>query len=208
MLIHLRSAAPPPLPSPQVWEEVQQWPPLEWGQRMVLPLPVMALEGSLSVQLPELASLPSSCLPAAVAAAGLPPSMAAAMRGAAEGADGSEGGGDDRGSAVAEDGEAVAAAAACLLADELDGDSGLPLCLLPQAYGQQRLATCPHSHVDCFTPLRAALPQLWTLWEILMLGEPLLVVAPTPGGWGGGGGPAAALEGHCSLGLYALSCRR
>lgn len=69
---------------------------------------------------------------------------------------------------------------AAALADELDG-SGLPLCLLPHAYGQQELEASPFGDVDLFTPLRGALPQLWALWELLLLGLPLMVAAPAPG---------------------------
>ena len=32
-----------------------------------------------------------------------------------------------------------------------------------------------------FTPLCAVVSRVWALWELLMLAEPLMVVAPTPG---------------------------
>lgn len=35
--------------------------------------------------------------------------------------------------------------------------------------------------VDVFTPLRAVLERAWVLWELTLLAEPLMVVAPTPG---------------------------
>ena len=35
--------------------------------------------------------------------------------------------------------------------------------------------------MDVFTPLRAVLDRAWVLWELTMLAEPLMVVAPTPG---------------------------
>ena len=35
--------------------------------------------------------------------------------------------------------------------------------------------------VDVFTPLSAVVSRVWALWELLMLAEPLMVVAPTPG---------------------------
>ncbi|KAI7845872.1 hypothetical protein COHA_000606 [Chlorella ohadii] len=70
---------------------------------------------------------------------------------------------------------------AAALADELDDATGIPLCLLPEAYGQQELEPSPFGDCDCFTPLRGVLPQLWALWELLLLGQPLMVVAPTPG---------------------------
>ena len=47
--------------------------------------------------------------------------------------------------------------------------------------GQQELEPSPFGDCDCFTPLRGVLPQLWALWELLLLGQPLMVVAPTPG---------------------------
>lgn len=34
---------------------------------------------------------------------------------------------------------------------------------------------------DIYTPLRTALDRLWTLWEHVVLAEPLLVIAPSPG---------------------------
>ena len=36
--------------------------------------------------------------------------------------------------------------------------------------------------VDVFTPFSALLQHLWALWEMMLLAEPLLVVAPSPGG--------------------------
>ncbi|PNW73482.1 hypothetical protein CHLRE_14g633500v5 [Chlamydomonas reinhardtii] len=35
--------------------------------------------------------------------------------------------------------------------------------------------------VDVYTPLCGHLPRLWQLWELALLGRPLLLVAPTPG---------------------------
>jgi len=35
--------------------------------------------------------------------------------------------------------------------------------------------------VDVFTPLCAVVSRVWALWELLVLAEPLMVVAPTPG---------------------------
>ena len=34
---------------------------------------------------------------------------------------------------------------------------------------------------DIYTPLRTVLDRLWTLWEHVVLAEPLLVIAPSPG---------------------------
>eukprot|EP00887_Chlorella_sp_A99_P002665 scaffold6.g2665.t1 len=67
------------------------------------------------------------------------------------------------------------------LVDELDPDTGLPLCLLPQAYGQQEPVLGPFADHDVYTPFRSVLESLWALWELVLLGEPLLVMAPTPG---------------------------
>ncbi len=38
----------------------------------------------------------------------------------------------------------------------------------------------PHQ-VDVYTPFQAVLRHMWTLWELVLLAEPLLVAAPTPG---------------------------
>lgn len=35
--------------------------------------------------------------------------------------------------------------------------------------------------VDIYTPMKAMLAKAWVLWELTMLAEPLMVVAPTPG---------------------------
>lgn len=35
--------------------------------------------------------------------------------------------------------------------------------------------------VDAYTPFSALLPHLWALWELVLLAEPLLVLAPSPG---------------------------
>ena len=78
-------------------------------------------------------------------------------------------------------GASEAAAGLAALVDDLDPDTGLPLCLLPQAYGQQVPAIGPFDEVDVWTPFTAVIEQLWTLWELVLLGEPLLVMAPTPG---------------------------
>ena len=170
-------------PTPQVYEEVLQWPPLEWGSRLDqhllgLPLP-------LGLQLPMLTTLPASALPAAVAAT-LHRAERAEQPQAAE--DAPAGAAAAQAAAAAQHGAvagapvaaATAAQVAAALADELDG-SGLPLCLLPQAWGQQELEPSPWGDCDAWTPLRAALPQLWALWELLLLGEPLMVVSPSPG---------------------------
>ena len=39
----------------------------------------------------------------------------------------------------------------------------------------------PFQQVDVFTPLCAVVSRVWALWELLLLAEPLMVVAPTPG---------------------------
>lgn len=35
--------------------------------------------------------------------------------------------------------------------------------------------------IDIYTPFNALLQRLWQLWEMVMLAEPLLVLAPSPG---------------------------
>ena len=40
---------------------------------------------------------------------------------------------------------------------------------------------CGAAQVDIFTPLRGVVKQLWQLWELMVLAEPLMVVGPTPG---------------------------
>ena len=35
--------------------------------------------------------------------------------------------------------------------------------------------------VDVYTPLRDVLDQAWTLWELTILAQPLLIIAPSPG---------------------------
>ena len=73
-----------------------------------------------------------------------------------------------------------ASSAAEALAEELDLDTGCPLCLLPRAKGQQTPVAGLYTDSDIFTPFAGQMRHLWTLWEILLLGEPLLVAAPTP----------------------------
>lgn len=47
------------------------------------------------------------------------------------------------------------------------------------------VSTCCGTHhvkqVDIYTPLKGVVKQLWQLWELMVLAEPLLVVGPTPG---------------------------
>ncbi len=73
-----------------------------------------------------------------------------------------------------------ASSAAEALAEELDLDTGCPLCLLPRAKGQQAPAAGLFTDADIFTPFSGQIRNIWTLWEILLLGEPLLVASPTP----------------------------
>ena len=195
----------------EAYTDLRRWPPLEWGCRMALP--VLGME-PVSVALPLLTALPGNALPAAVAAAlplpehhqqQLEALEEAAAAAAAVAVDNGSSGGElsSQSDAAAEPAAAplpaiappqplppaMPAQVAAALADELDGH-GLPLCLLPQAYGQQELEASPFGEgasSDCYTPLRGALPQLWALWELLLLGEPLMVVAPSPGAqlaWG------------------------
>lgn len=177
----------------QVFEEVGRWPPLAWGERMDLPL--LGGQHTLTVRLPMLTSLPASAVPAAVAAAlgAHEPHQQQQQNGAAA-EPAAAAAGDAAAAAAAADSDAAApgpaaqqpavaspAQVAAALAEELDG-TGLPVCLLPQAYGQQELEASPFGDCDCYTPLRASLQHLWSLWELLLLGEqPLLVLAPSPG---------------------------
>lgn len=66
------------------------------------------------------------------------------------------------------------------LADDLDLDTGIPLSLLPRAPGQQVPAVGLFTDADVFTPLSHVTRHLWTLWEILLSGEPLLIASPSP----------------------------
>jgi hypothetical protein len=62
----------------------------------------------------------------------------------------------------------------CELADR-GARVGLP------ALGRVLLSLLSLLQMDAYTPLRHVMHQLWGLWELLLLGEPLLVAAPTPG---------------------------
>ncbi|KAH7618742.1 putative Protein DENND6A [Nannochloris sp. 'desiccata'] len=73
-----------------------------------------------------------------------------------------------------------ASSAAEAFAEELDLDTGCPMCLLPRAKGQQAPAAGLFTDADIFTPFAGQMKNMWTLWEILLLGEPLLVASPTP----------------------------
>lgn len=75
-----------------------------------------------------------------------------------------------------------ASSAADVLAEELDVDTGSPMCLLPRAKGQQALAAGLFTDADIFTPFAGQMKNMWALWEILLLGEPLLVASPTTPG--------------------------
>lgn len=136
----------------------------------------------------------------AAANGSLPPASFAAC---SEGVGGAKSDGGADGAAAAALGPAAASPAqvAAALAAELDGCDGVPLCLLPQAYGRQELAASPFGAADCFTPLRGSLPQLWALWELLLVGEPLMVVAPSPGGCqlarGSARAPSASARRRC-----------
>ena len=67
-----------------------------------------------------------------------------------------------------------------LLVDELDIDLGLNNSLLPQAPGQHELVTVPFGETDIYSPFQNHVELLWTAWELLLLGEPFMVHAPTP----------------------------
>lgn len=61
----------------------------------------------------------------------------------------------------------------------LDQYSDLPL--LPSATNDADMLHGAFHEVDIYTPFSALLHHLWTLWEVLLLAEPLLVLAPSPG---------------------------
>lgn len=50
--------------------------------------------------------------------------------------------------------------------------------------------------IDIYTPFNALLQRLWQLWEMVMLAEPLLVLAPSPGLY------RAALSTHAMCDLF------
>ncbi|DBA96088.1 TPA: hypothetical protein ACH3X1_001584 [Trebouxia sp. C0004] len=60
----------------------------------------------------------------------------------------------------------------------LDQYSDLPL--LPSAANEPDMLHGAFHEVDIYTPFSALLQHLWTLWEMLLLAEPLLVLAPSP----------------------------
>lgn len=154
----------------QVYEEVLCWPPPAWGSPMTLPLGDV---GTITARLPELSTLPGVNVPAVAACRSAPPSpparsssrassplpagtgtfsppkaLAAAAVSTAAGAGscspGRLGAGDGlqwgpAGGGSTSNGEGLLA--------ELDEQMGLPLCLLPQAYGQQELVEGPFAEV-------------------------------------------------------------
>ncbi|KAL0020793.1 hypothetical protein WJX79_003522 [Trebouxia sp. C0005] len=61
----------------------------------------------------------------------------------------------------------------------LDQYADLPL--LPNATNDADMLHGAFHEVDIYTPFSALLQHLWTLWEVLLLAEPLLVLAPSPG---------------------------
>ena len=181
-----------------MYREVHQhWPALEWGCRT--DLPVLGL-GSLQLHLPMLTSLPTSALPAAVAAALLdhPAAHKAQQQQQAQqqqarlvqdeaqkaqqlrdpGGPAAPAAGGLAAGAAAEAAElaghpatASPAEVAAALADELDDATGIPLCLLPDAYGKaarsggsvcragasRQLSMCAHDHLgdEPHSPCRA-----------------------------------------------------
>lgn len=60
--------------------------------------------------------------------------------------------------------------------DRLDADG-----LVPGIEQTPESALGVFHEVDVYTPLRGVLKQLWTLWELMLLAEPIMVVGPTPG---------------------------
>lgn len=41
--------------------------------------------------------------------------------------------------------------------------------------------TCMAMQVDVYSPFRSVLERIWAVWELAILAQPLLVVAPSPG---------------------------
>lgn len=90
------------------------------------------------------------------------------------------------------------------LVDELDDDTGLPLPLIPlnninnneeedhqqqhkrnNSFSQDESSSAASvmggfAELDVYTPMRHALHHLWTVWELLIVGERLMVVSPSP----------------------------
>lgn len=61
--------------------------------------------------------------------------------------------------------------------------------------------------MDAYTPLAHVLQHLWTLWEVLLLGEPLMVAAPTPSECPAGAfGPRAVICAQLRCAAKACSC--
>lgn len=67
------------------------------------------------------------------------------------------------------------------LLHNLDEQTGIPACYVHSTPPNQ-LASGVFSSpaVDLFSPLSCILQHTWTLWEIMMLGDPLMVVSPSP----------------------------
>lgn len=132
----------------QVYEEVSCWPPPAWGEPMTLPLGEV---GSISAKVPELSTLPGMAAPAAQHGGSRPSSRAGSARSSAPGSPSgartghlvaaAPPGGGSGGAASAAEREDVGWLA------EMDDHMGLPLCLLPQAYGQQELVEGPFAEV-------------------------------------------------------------
>jgi hypothetical protein len=143
-----------------------------WGARVSLALggTLQRYTNTIIADLPELSTLPPHCAAAAAA-------LAAASTYARN-----DGGLDE-------------------LVDELDDDTGLPLPLIPLNNNQENhhgernnsfsqdesSSSSPAASVmggfaelDIYTPMSHALHHLWTVWELLMVGEPLMVVSPFP----------------------------
>ncbi|GAB4820709.1 hypothetical protein N2152v2_007755 [Parachlorella kessleri] len=175
----------------QVYEEVcSSWPPPAWGSHMTLPL---AEVGTISAAIPELSTLPALWSVAGGPAHRQQQQQPQQQGGIAVGVAATESHGQlarepqqsQKGGQLAsvcmpEEGQEDLGWPEALLLAEMDDATGLPLCLLPQAYGQQELVEGPYTEMDVYTPLKHVLQQLWALWEVLVLGEPLLVAAPTP----------------------------
>lgn len=73
-----------------------------------------------------------------------------------------------------------------VLSAGLDPISGLPLWYNDSTYGGKMASSCPERSpymgqtTDLFLPLAASLDNLNALWEAVMVGEPLMIVGPSP----------------------------
>ena len=129
-----------------MYEEVSCWPRPTWGAPLTLPLGEM---GAISAQLPELSTLLGAAVPFSAGGAG---SRAGSRGGSQTCSPRATSAPVSKAAAAVHDSGGAAAATAAGNSgeewlEELDATTGLPLCLLPQAYGQQELVEGPFAEV-------------------------------------------------------------